>query len=88
LRFPLSFLVKLAGIEVGFSRLKENTVETEFREQFIWSSPSVTVIVGFLPTKRLKATGATACNRARAQDEDDAIQHRTALRRARRARLR
>ena len=29
--------------EVGFSRQKENGLELEFREQFIWSSPSVKV---------------------------------------------
>ena len=33
--------------EVGFSRMKENAVELEFREQFIWSSPSVTIGLGF-----------------------------------------
>ena len=33
--------------EIGFSRLKENGVEVEFREQFIWSSPTVTVGVDF-----------------------------------------
>jgi hypothetical protein len=29
--------------ELGFSRLKENGIEVEFREPFIWSSPFVTV---------------------------------------------
>jgi hypothetical protein len=29
--------------EIGFSRLKENGTEVEFREPFIWSSPFVTV---------------------------------------------
>ncbi len=33
--------------ETGFSRLKENGVELEFREQFIWSAPSVTVGLDF-----------------------------------------
>jgi hypothetical protein len=33
--------------EIGFSRLKENGVEVEFREQFIWSAPSVKVGVNF-----------------------------------------
>ena len=33
--------------EIGFSRLKENGIEIEFREQFIWSSPSVMVGVDF-----------------------------------------
>ena len=33
--------------EVGFSRLKEIGPEVEFREQFIWSSPSVLVGVDF-----------------------------------------
>jgi len=33
--------------EVGISRQKENAVELEFREQFIWSSPAVMVGVDF-----------------------------------------
>ena len=33
--------------DVGFSRLKENGIEIEFREQFIWSSPSVTIGLDF-----------------------------------------
>ena len=33
--------------EAGFSRLKENAVELEFREQFIWSSPSVMIGLDF-----------------------------------------
>jgi hypothetical protein len=33
--------------EVGISRLKEDGIEFEFREQFIWSSPSVTVGIDF-----------------------------------------
>jgi hypothetical protein len=33
--------------EAGFSRLKENGVELEFREQFIWSLPSVTIGLDF-----------------------------------------
>jgi hypothetical protein len=33
--------------EIGFSRLKENGVEVEFREQFIWSTPSSLVGVDF-----------------------------------------
>ena len=33
--------------EVGISRLKENGIELEFREQFIWSLPSVTVGIDF-----------------------------------------
>ena len=40
--------VTTAGyFEVGISRLKENGPELEFREQFIWSSPSVTVGIEF-----------------------------------------
>jgi len=33
--------------EIVFSRLKENGLETEFREQFIWLPPSVKVSVDF-----------------------------------------
>jgi hypothetical protein len=33
--------------DVGFSRLKDNGNEFEFREQFIWSTPAVTVGVDF-----------------------------------------
>ena len=33
--------------DVGFSRLKETGIEVEFREQFIWSPPRVTVGVDF-----------------------------------------
>jgi hypothetical protein len=33
--------------EIGFSRLKENAMELEFREQFIWLPPSVKVSVDF-----------------------------------------
>ena len=33
--------------EIGFSRLKENGMELEFREQFIWLPPSVKVSVDF-----------------------------------------
>ncbi len=33
--------------EIGFSRLKEIGMELEFREQFIWLSPSVKVAVDF-----------------------------------------
>jgi hypothetical protein len=33
--------------EIGFSRLKESGIEIEFREQFIWSTPTVTVSVDF-----------------------------------------
>ena len=34
--------------EIGFSRLKENGIEIEFREQFIWLPPSVEVSRRFL----------------------------------------
>jgi hypothetical protein len=33
--------------EAGFSRLKETGAEVEFREQFIWSAPSVMIGVDF-----------------------------------------
>jgi hypothetical protein len=33
--------------EVGFSRLKETAPELEFREQFVWSVPSVKLAVDF-----------------------------------------
>jgi hypothetical protein len=40
--------VNSAGpFEIGFSRLKENGVEVEFSEEFIWTAPSVKVAVDF-----------------------------------------
>lgn len=33
--------------EIGFSRIKENSTELEFREEFIWLPPSVKVSVDF-----------------------------------------
>jgi len=33
--------------EIGFSRLKENGMEVEFRETFMWSTPSASVGVDF-----------------------------------------
>jgi hypothetical protein len=33
--------------EIGFARQKENGIELEFREQFIWRPPSVAVSVDF-----------------------------------------
>jgi hypothetical protein len=33
--------------EIGFSRLKENAMDLEFREQFVWLPPSVLVGVDF-----------------------------------------
>jgi len=33
--------------KIGFSRLKENGMDLEFREQFIWQQPSVKVGVDF-----------------------------------------
>ena len=33
--------------EIGFSRLKENGMEVDFREKFIWSTPAVNVGVDF-----------------------------------------
>jgi hypothetical protein len=41
--------------ELGFSRLKENGLELEFREQFIWSSPSVTVGLDFWADEAVEA---------------------------------
>jgi hypothetical protein len=35
------------AFEVGFSRLKEQGVEVEFRQRFTWSSPSVKISVDF-----------------------------------------
>jgi hypothetical protein len=32
---------------IGFSRLKENGMEVDFREKFIWSTPAVNVGVDF-----------------------------------------
>ena len=33
--------------ELGFSRLKENGMEVDFREKFVWSTPSVSIGVDF-----------------------------------------
>jgi hypothetical protein len=41
--------------EIGFSRLKENGVEVEFREQFIWSAPSSLVSVDFWADEAVEA---------------------------------
>ena len=41
--------------EIGFSRLKENGVEVEFREQFIWSAPSSLVGVEFWADEAVEA---------------------------------
>ena len=35
------------SFEIVFSRLKENGLEIEFRQQFIWTPPAVTVSVDF-----------------------------------------
>jgi len=35
------------SFEIGFSRLKENGMEVEFRETFTWSTPSASVGVDF-----------------------------------------
>jgi hypothetical protein len=41
--------------EVGFSRLKETAPELEFREQFIWSVPSVKIAVDFAADEAVEA---------------------------------
>lgn len=41
--------------EIGFSRLKENGIEVEFREQFIWLPPSVKVSVDFWADEAVEA---------------------------------
>jgi len=41
--------------EIGFSRLKENGTEVEFREQFIWLPPSVKVSVDFWADEAVEA---------------------------------
>jgi hypothetical protein len=41
--------------EVGFSRLKETAPELEFREQFIWSAPSVKIAVEFAADEAVEA---------------------------------
>lgn len=41
--------------EVGFSRLKETAPELEFREQFIWSAPSVKLAVDFAADEAVEA---------------------------------
>jgi hypothetical protein len=41
--------------EIGFSRLKENGVEVEFREQFIWSAPFSLVGVDFWADEAVEA---------------------------------
>ena len=40
--------------EIGFSRLKENSVETEFSEEFIWLPPAVKVTVDFSPDEAVE----------------------------------
>jgi hypothetical protein len=41
--------------EVGFSRLKEGAPEVDFREQFIWSAPSVKIGVDFWADEAVEA---------------------------------
>jgi hypothetical protein len=41
--------------EMGFARQKENGMELEFREQFIWSVPAVTVGVDFWADEAVEA---------------------------------
>lgn len=41
--------------EIGFSRLKENGIEVEFREQFIWLPPTVQVSVDFWADEAVEA---------------------------------
>lgn len=41
--------------EIGFSRLKETAPELEFREQFIWSAPSVRLAVDFAADEAVEA---------------------------------
>ncbi len=41
--------------DVGFSRLKETAPELEFREQFIWSAPSMKLAVDFAADEAVEA---------------------------------
>jgi hypothetical protein len=41
--------------ELGISRMKENSPDLKFREQFIWSTPSVTISVDFAPDEAVGA---------------------------------
>ena len=41
--------------KIGFSRLKENGIEVEFREQFIWLPPAVKVSVDFWADEAVEA---------------------------------
>jgi hypothetical protein len=41
--------------EIGFSRLKENGVEVEFREEFVWLPPAVKVSVDFWADEAVEA---------------------------------
>ena len=41
--------------EIGFSRLKENGVELDFHEQFIWLAPAVKVSVDFWADEAVEA---------------------------------
>jgi hypothetical protein len=41
--------------EIGFSRLKENGMELEFREQFIWLPPAVKISVDFWADEAVEA---------------------------------
>lgn len=55
----------MAGyFRVGFSRLKENSMDIDFREQFIWSTPSVTIGVDFWADEAVESywiDGVQAC---------------------------
>ncbi len=41
--------------EVGFSRIKENSMDLEFRERFVWSAPSVLISVDFAADEAVEA---------------------------------
>ncbi len=45
----------IGAFEVGFSRLKETAPELEFREQLIWSAPSVKIAVDFAADEAVEA---------------------------------
>jgi hypothetical protein len=46
---------RVGYFEIGFSRLKETAPELEFREQFIWSAPSVKLAVEFAADEAVEA---------------------------------
>jgi hypothetical protein len=47
--------ITAGAFEVGFSRMKENSMTVKFREQFIWSAPSVVIGLDFSADEAVEA---------------------------------